>query len=391
VDLADPGSAGSAKPIRVNWVADQDAARIFEVLGLSDQEWKLRDLSNLTNGEPEIANESIAEFRQVFAKHLERSPGRIASEFWIESSPGGPSKSWLTWRIAQDWTCEFARVNGKDFRFAQEAGKLEVFYPPLDSDMHVELWFSLAADNSAWSDALPTLDSSQGVGQVTNGQVTNGQVTNGLVTNGQVTVGQEHSPSELAPWVRWLQRVSRTKDASNVRRTDSWRHAAGKLAQLLKYSAIETGSGNRWLSQEEFSQGVESLSNLPWSAPEEYRSAVQRATIASLESQTIGEEQETLYQDRHGSSFARSVGYPLLPYGLSMTILLASYLYLGRNHAWLQRRSWWNLLCVALAWWLLTGDLWVPVAAGLLAALLVIDTYWMLSVQFRQTGIRGPR
>jgi hypothetical protein len=74
-----------------------------------------------------------------------------------------------------------------------------------------------------------------------------------------------------------------------------------------------------------------------------------------------------------------------------MTILLASYLYLGRNHAWLQRRSWWNLLCVALAWWLLTGDLWVPVAAGLLAALLVIDTYWMLSVQFRQTGIRGPR
>jgi hypothetical protein len=381
VDLADPGSVRSAKPIRVDWVPDQDAARIFEVLGLSDQEWKLRDLSNLTSGEPVVANQSIAEFRQVFAKHLERSPGRIASEFWIESSPGEPSKSWLTWRIAQDWTCEFARVNGKDFRFAQEAGKLEVFYPPLDSDMHIELWFSLATDNSAWSDALPTLDSSQGVGQVTNGQV----------TNGQVAIGQEHSPLELAPWVRWLQRVSRTKDASNVRRTDSWRYAAGKLAQLLRYSAIETGSGNRWLSQEEFTQGVESLSNLPWSAPEEYRLAVQRASRASLESQTIGEEQETLDPFQRGSSFARSVGYPLLPYGLSMTILLASYLYLGRNHAWLQRRSWWNLLCVALAWWLLTGDLWVPVAAGLLAAILVIDTYWMLSVQFRQTGIRGPR
>jgi hypothetical protein len=391
VDLADPGSARSAKSIRVDWVPDQDAARIFEVLGLSDQEWKLRDLSNLTSGEPVVANESIAEFRQVFAKHLERSPGRIASEFWIESSPGEPSKSWLTWRIAQDWTCEFARVNGKDFRFAQEAGKLEVFYPPLDSDMHIELWFSLATDNSAWSDALPTLDSSQRVGQVTNGQVTNGQVTNGQVTNGQVAIGLEHSPLELAPWVRWLQRVSRTKDASNVRRTDSWRYAAGKLAQLLRYSAIETGSGNRWLSQEEFTQGVESLSNLPWSAPEEYRSTVQRASRASLESQTIGEEQETLDPFQLGSSFARSVGYPLLPFGLSMTILLASYLYLGRNHAWLQRRSWWNLLCVALAWWLLTGDLWVPVAAGLLAALLVIDTYWMLSVQFRQTGIRGPR
>jgi hypothetical protein len=370
-DLADPGSARSAKPIRVDWVADQDAARIFEVLGLSDQEWKLRDLSNLTSGEPVIANESIAEFRQVFAKHLERSPGRIASEFWIEISPGEPSKSWLTWRIAQDWTCEFARVNGKDFRFAQEAGKLEVFYPPLDSDMHVELWFSLATDYSAWADALPTLDSSQGVGQV--------------------IVGQENSPLELAPWVRRLQRVSKTKDPSMVRRSDSWRYAAGKLAQLLRYSAIETGSNDRWLSQEEFTQGVESLSNLPWSAPEEYRSAVQRASIASLESQTIGEEQETLDQFRRGSSFARSVGYPLLPFGLSMTILLASYLYLGRNHAWLQRRSWWNLLCVALAWWLLTGDLWVPVAAGLLAALLVIDTYWMLSVQFRQTGIRGPR
>ena len=376
MDLADPELARSAKPIRVDWVADQEAAWIFKVLGLSDQEWKLRDLSNFPSGESVIANESIAEFRPVFAKHLEQSPGRIASEFWIESSPGEPSKSWLTWRIAQDWTCEFARVNGKDFRFAQEAGKLEVFYPPLDSDMHVELWFSLATDNSAWSDALPTLDSSQGVGEV---------------TNGQVTVGQEHSPLELAPWVRWLQRVSRTKDASNVRRTDSWRHSAGKLAQLLRYSAIETGSGNRWLSQEEFTQGVESLSNLPWSAPEEYRSAVQRASIASLESQTIGEEQEALYQIRQSSSLARSVGYPLLPFGLSMTILLASYLYLGGNHAWLQKRPWWNLLCVALAWWLLTGDLWVPVAAGLLAALLAIDTYWMLSVQFRQTGIRGPR
>ena len=370
-DLADPGSARSAKPIRVDWVADQEAARVFEVLGLSDQEWKLRDLSNLTGGEPVKANDSIAEFRQVFAKHLERSPGRIASEFWIESSPGEPSKSWLTWRTAQGWTCEFARVNGKDFRFAQEAGTLEVFYPPLDSDMHVELWFSVATDNSAWSDALPTLDSNLEVGQV--------------------TVGQEHSPLELAPWVRWLQRVSRTKDPSIVQRSESWRYAAGKLAELLRYSTIEKGSSNRWLSQEEFTQGVESLSNLPWSAPEEYRLSVQRASIASLESRTVGKEQETLDPIRHGSSLARSVGYPILPFGLSMTILLASYLYLGRNHAWLQKRSWWNLLCVAFAWWLLTGDLWVPVAAGLLAALLVIDTYWMLSVQFRQTGIRAPR
>jgi hypothetical protein len=375
-DLAEGGSARSAKPTRIDWVADQEAARIFKVLGLNDQEWKLRDLSKFPSGESVIANESIAEFRPVFAKHLEQSPGRIASEFWIESSPGEPSRSWLTWRIAQDWTCEFARVNGKDFRFAQEAGILEVFYPPLDSDMHVELWFSLATDNSAWSDALPTLDSSQGVGQV---------------TNGQVIVGQAHSPLELAPWVRWLQRVSRAKDPSVDSRSDSWRYAAGRLAQLLEYSTIEKGSSNRRLSQEEFTQGVNSLSNLPWRDLEDYRSAVQRASIASLESQTIGEEQETLYQIRQSSSVARSVGYPLLPFGLSMTILLASYLYLGGNHAWLQKRPWWNLLCVALAWWLLTGDLWVPVAAGLLAALLVIDTYWMLSVQFRQTGIRGPR
>lgn len=370
-DLAEPSSARSYKPIRVDWVADEEAARIFDVLGLSDQEWKLRDLSSLTTGESDKSNDSIAELRQNFAKHLERRPGRIASEFWIESSPGEPSRSWLTWRIAQGWTCEFARVNGKNFRFAQEAGKLEVFYPLLDSDMHVELWFSVASDNSAWSDALPTLESSLGVGQV--------------------TVGQEHGPLELASWVRWLQRVSRIKDPSIVRRSESWRYAAHKLAELLRYSTIERSSSNRSISQEEYTQGVESLSNLPWSSPEEYRSAVQLASSSSLESQTLDQKPEPLSAIRNGASFARLVGYPLLPFGLSMTILLASYLYLGRNHAWLQKRSWWNLLCVAFAWWLLTGDLWVPVAAGLLAAVLVIDTYWMLSVQFRQTGIRAPR
>jgi hypothetical protein len=40
---------------------------------------------------------------------------------------------------------------------------------------------------------------------------------------------------------------------------------------------------------------------------------------------------------------------------------------------------------------LIFADLWIPSLLALSAAILVIDSFWMLSVQFRQSGTLAPR
>jgi hypothetical protein len=63
----------------------------------------------------------------------------------------------------------------------------------------------------------------------------------------------------------------------------------------------------------------------------------------------------------------------------------------NRNKLWLQSRHWWKLLGIAGGWWLISADLWIPSFLALAATILVIDSYWMISEQSRQSGTLSPR
>lgn len=68
--------------------------------------------------------------------------------------------------------------------------------------------------------------------------------------------------------------------------------------------------------------------------------------------------------------------------------------YLGiclKYRAWLQQRPWWDLLLLGLGWFAWTGSLWLGLVFCLFAAVIVCDTYWLISVRSRQNALRGPR
>jgi hypothetical protein len=68
--------------------------------------------------------------------------------------------------------------------------------------------------------------------------------------------------------------------------------------------------------------------------------------------------------------------------------------YLGiclKYRTWLQQRPWWDLLLLGLGWLAWTGSLWIGLAFCLFAAVVVCDTYWLISVRSRQNALRGPR
>jgi hypothetical protein len=73
-------------------------------------------------------------------------------------------------------------------------------------------------------------------------------------------------------------------------------------------------------------------------------------------------------------------------------ILCVGYLGIGLKYrAWLQQRPWWDLLLLGLGWFAWTGSLWLGLVFCLFAAVIVCDTYWLISVRSRQNALRGPR
>jgi protein-S-isoprenylcysteine O-methyltransferase Ste14 len=62
-----------------------------------------------------------------------------------------------------------------------------------------------------------------------------------------------------------------------------------------------------------------------------------------------------------------------------------------KYRAWLQQRPWWDLLLLGLGWFAWTGSLWLGLVFCLFAAVIVCDTYWLISVRSRQNALRGPR
>ena len=163
---------------------------------------------------------------------------------------------------------------------------------------------------------------------------------------------------------------------------------------MLWNSSYWLGEQELSLSPEDYAQGIETLVSLPWNDAEDYRQAMQPILNQHTSEAEISDNQNRVNtkENSRPSGFLRSIDnlqvlYTLVPL-VGLLLFLTSW---SRINPWLQKRPWWNLLSVALAWWLITGDLLLPSLIALAASILAIDTYWMISVQFRQTGIRAPR
>ena len=250
----------------------------------------------------------------------------------------------------------------------------------MDTIAQVELRFASVArvSSSLESDQPPYLESSLPKGSVVS-----------LLNSTSLSDQQASVQIEFDAWTSTLRSTLKKDDGS-----EAWRYCAGRFAEMLWASASASQPSVASLSSEDFEAGVQTLSELPWTSPAEYRHFLDSKIRSDLHDRDT--DLNTLSKE-HTSPIAASGSFkPVISELMVQCFLpLLVFISLGwlwrRNQGWLHHRTWWQLLSLALAWWLLTGDLLLPSLAALLAAALAMDTYWMITAQFRQTGIRVPR
>jgi len=344
-------------------------------IGITEDDWLLGRLTKpLTSLEETKLLKEESEYQQRFAKHIQLADGLYLSEIWIEGGRDFLSSGRLKWNCPVGWICTKSYINGENFPFKQEDSQVDVFCPSIESNAKVDLWFSLDAQASAnvSQDSLPQLQGTHSPGEI-------------LFVS--TPSNRRNKPSgvlfERNAWVSMLsQQIPSTPNASDSR----WlRYGAKELAELMWRSAEMHGDDKDTMSSVEFGKAAEVLFNLPWTTRDEYKQLIQSAQ-ASVHSIKKYDSSETTLAKGTVPWDHRLVqtAFPLVVFSILIWIW-------NRYQVWFQNRNWWKLLGIAGLWWLIFADLWIPSLLALSAAILVIDSFWMLSVQFRQSGTLAPR
>ena len=250
----------------------------------------------------------------------------------------------------------------------------------MDTIAQVELRFASVTrvSSSLESDQPPYLASSSSKGSVVS-----------LLNSTSLRDQQASVQIEFDAWTSTLQNNLNKDDGSQA-----WRYCAGRFAEMLWAAASASHPSFGSLSSEDFEAGVQTLSEMPWTSPADYRHVLDSSIRSDPHD---GDTDLNTLPKEHTSPIAGSGSFKSVTSELMVQCFLPLLVFISlawlwrRNQGWLHHRTWWQLLSLALAWWLLTGDLLLPSLAALLAAVLAMDTYWMITAQFRQTGIRVPR
>jgi hypothetical protein len=303
------------------------------------------------------------EYQQRFAKHVRLAEELYLSSIWIERGSGFTSGGELVWNCPVGWICVRSNVNGESFPFRQEGDRVEVHCPAIESRANVNLWFRQSGEAavSVSKDSLPTLEGTLSAGET-------------LILNNPPDRSERQSELlfEHKAWTSMLRQP--IPSSANASDGQWWRYGARELAQRM------------WtMSSVDFGESAEVLSSLPWTSREQYDQTIQSVLQTDQASGRVASNKA----NRMDPSTSRNIR---ITQTLLVLIVFAVFVWLwNRNKFWLQNRNWWNLLGIAGAWWLICADLWVPSFLALAATILVIDSYWMLSGQFRQNGTLSPR
>jgi len=304
-----------------------------------------------------------AEYKQRFAKHVRLAQDLYLSSVWLERQAGLTSSNKLVWNCPDGWVCIKANINGERFPFRQIGDKVEVYCPTIESRAHANLWFSLEKELSASvsQDSLPTLDAAGSTGEILL-----------LDTPRSRRDRQSELSFDQKAWISMLsQPISNSANPSD---SQWWIYGAQELTQEI------------WsMSSADFGRATEVLADLPWNSKGQYDQTIQRL----LESEPSSVESASTKDARVDQSLLTNIR--LIQSLVSLIVFTIFVWFWNRNKLWLQSRSWWKLLGVAGGWWLISADLWIPSFLALAATILVIDSYWMITAQFRQSGTLSPR
>lgn len=304
-----------------------------------------------------------AEYQQRFAKHVRLGQDLTLSCFWLERKAGLTSSNKLVYSCPDGWVCIKANINGERFPFRQMGNIVEVYCPTMEFRAHVNMWFKLGTEQSASisKDSLPALEGTGSTGEI-------------LFLDTPHNRGDKQTELlfEQKAWISMLSQP--IPHSANPSDSQWWKYGAGEMTRKI------------WsMSSTDFGKATEVLAGLPWTSRGQYHQTIQ----VLLETDRSGLESASTKDIRVDQSAFTNIR---LTQSMVALIVFTIFVWLwNRNKLWLQSRNWWKLLGIAGGWWLISADLWIPSFLALAATILVIDSYWMISAQSRQSGTLSPR
>lgn len=357
------------------------SSEITEALGITAGTWQVISVPLL---QPTIAtpvDNTPYEYIVQFGKYSRTMKDSLTVDYWIQRQSETASQGFIQWTFPPGWNCAMIKVNGVVYPFRQLDDRLSLFYPPLEPCAHVQMRFTLDPQATENLISLATTLPESELPSCQSAWVLDPK-----------NINEHHSALRLdySAWSRTLEMLRMQSLPSS---SSTWRYSAQRFASLLKESSNSTHFSGGFLTSKEYSQGIGLLASMPWADSKDYAACIAGASDLSSNRGDPDSVAVLIRQpDPIGTTRDQRAGSYALGKTLAMILVFCGLVvFWHRSQGWLQSRPWWDLLSLALAWWLIAGDLWLPSFLALISAIVVVDSYRMVIGQFRRNAIRVPR
>jgi len=324
-------------------------------------------------------------------RELER--GLMRSTFWLDANPGdGPStKQWL-WSVGPGVRCEWVSINGDRVPWVDRDATIALEWSPAGAPAQVEIWSSFTFPPS------PEVDERGMVERLCPKWLGGG--TGALMiadAEGDLSAGDARSDVDAAHRARADACLTSLEQMLGMRSGSARREGsqlAGERGRWIQFFAWQSFDALRdW-----------ALHSRPSSDPM-YSDAVERwVAVLQIEPQLKFEAmpiqpwdwKEAVAEAAPPNTKANTPWTPasldrwVATLTMALTLVLSIWFWQNFQDT-LLRSPWWLLGAIGGWLWILSGSLIPAVVLLTIGWLLAIDTYWILSERFRQTGLRGPR
>lgn len=334
---------------------------------------------------------SSSSMRCLLASH-QHTAQTLYSEFWLIQDAGMAVRTDLNFQLPNDAQCLWVCINGTSVPFNQNESKLRVDLPNANEAQYVEIWVKDSQPNRL---GVPVVKYDQGGDYRT------------LIEeefDGQPYVSPETSPRTvvinevLGICKKWLTFPSVTGRSDGMSKLVA--HRAAKLLREALQFPVKSSENLEGIDFAEWGRLLKPL--LAPRQPLNFSGVLGATEVLGVgspirKSRIPGARDITAEEDipRGMNHTWADLIFANLPQGLRYfvpLILCGVYLFIyATNVRRLQQRPWWELLLLGLGWFAWTGSIFLLLVFGALAALLVCDTYWLISVRSRQIALRGPR
>jgi hypothetical protein len=379
---------------------------VFKTVGLQMATHQLVAANSSRTLEVDDGDRTSKGLRCLLANH-HRSSKTVYSEFWLMQDAGQVLSSEVRFELPTHAQCLWACINGRSVSFDQQQSNLLVNISNPSDAHYVEIWVK-EQNSTRLGTPFVVFEQPGDYPSLVHEENADKDIASEDIASETIAVRAGSAVDEsarqqaifqvLGIWKKWLALPS------VAGRSDGMNAFAARRASRLLHEAMQFNTSSAEQRQEiDFAEwGGLLKSLLPPDQLLDIKEFDGASNILGVGApigktstwKTRGDNarKAKLQGDSGVWTDATIATLPSWARFLLPLMLCGAYLLVyAMSFRQLQQHPWWELLLLGAGWFAWTGSIWILLILAFFAALLVCDTYWLISVRSRQSVLRGPR